>query len=275
MGGGALGLVGLDVAILAGRLFPPVPACLASGGFWYPRMSSLLVTFGTAESGDVTGSFLAEPRHGSLENFEVFCFSAAASGSEGSFSFSIRPGGLTGGGGAGLLVETGLLLLRAVTGTRLDLGSISFCRIGAEISRFLRLLLSGFAFLGSELSLAALSPSLPTSFSATLGVLFTPEISLVRPEVSGLVLLFSRWQRVAWVATGAGWMVDQVGVTVVVLASSLVVEVVEVLEVVEVGWWMIGGILGEVGEGRVSLSLNTARLALSLPGSFSLLRMED
>lgn len=68
-------------------------------------------------------------------------------------------------------------------------------------------------------------------------------------------------------ATGPGWMVDQVGVTVVVLASSL-------LEVVE-GWWMMGGMLGEVGEGRVSLSLNTARLALSLPGSFSLLRMED
>ena len=66
-------------------------------------------------------------------------------------------------------------------------------------------------------------------------------------------------------ATGAGWMVDQVGVTVVVLASSLVV----------LGWWMMGGMLGEVGEGRVSLSLNTARLALSRPGSFSLLRMED
>ena len=68
-------------------------------------------------------------------------------------------------------------------------------------------------------------------------------------------------------ATGPGWKVDQVGVTVVVLASSL-------LEVVE-GWWMMGGMFGEVGEGRVSLSLNTARLALSLAGSFSLLRMED
>ena len=70
-------------------------------------------------------------------------------------------------------------------------------------------------------------------------------------------------------------MVDQVGVTVVVLASSLVVEVLEVVEELEVGWWMMGGMLGEVGEGRVSLSLNTARLALSLAGSFSLLRMED
>ena len=136
------------------------------------------------------------------------------------------------------MVETGLLLLRPVTGTRLDLCSMSFCRIGAEISRFLMLLLSGFAFLGSELSLLAFSPSLLGSFSAaaTLGVLFTPEISLLRPEVSGLVLVFSRWQRVAWVATGAGWMVDQVGVTVVVLASSLVVEVLEVVEELEVGW---------------------------------------
>ena len=72
-------------------------------------------------------------------------------------------------------------------------------------------------------------------------------------------------------AAAAGWMVDQVGVTVVILLpSSLVVELVVV-----VGWWMMGGMLGEVGEGRVSLSLNTARLALSLAGSFSLLRMED
>ena len=166
------------------------------------------------------------------------------------------------------MVETGLQLLRPVTGTRLDLCSMSFCRMGAEISRFLMLLLSGFAFLGSELSLPAFSPSLLGSFSAAaaaLGALFTPEISLLRPELSGLVLVFSRWQRVAWVATGAGWMVDQVGVTVVVLASSLVM----------LGWWMMGGMLGEVGEGRVSLSLNTARLALSRPGSFSLLRMED
>ena len=71
-------------------------------------------------------------------------------------------------------------------------------------------------------------------------------------------------------AAWLGWMVDQVGVTVVVLVSSLVVVVVVV-----VGWWMMGGMLGEVGEGSVSLSLNTARLALSLAGSFSLLRMED
>ena len=62
---------------------------------------------------------------------------------------------------------------------------------------------------------------------------------------------------------------DQVGVTVVTeltgrAASSLLL-----------GWWMMGGMLGEVGEGRVSLSLNTARRALSRPGSFSLLRIED
>ena len=46
-------------------------------------------------------------------------------------------------------------------------------------------------------------------------------------------------------------------------------------EVSLAGWWMMGGMLGEVGEGSVSSSLNTARLALSRPGSFSLLRMED
>ena len=70
---------------------------------------------------------------------------------------------------------------------------------------------------------------------------------------------------VAVVATGGGWL-DQVGVMVLcdVIASSLVV-----------GWWMMGGMLGEVGDGKVSLSLNTALLALSLAGSFSLLRMED
>ena len=91
------------------------------------------------------------------------------------------------------MVETGLglvLLVRPVTGTRLVRASMSFCRMGAEISRFLMLLRSGFAFLGSELSLPALSPSF--SVPATLGVLFTPEISLLRPEVSGLVLLVSR-----------------------------------------------------------------------------------
>ena len=170
------------------------------------------------------------------------------------------------------MVDTGLGLLR-LTGTRLVRGSMSFWRMGAEISRFLMLLLSGLAFLGSELSFPAFSPSFsvpPPAPAAAVELellfLFTPEISLLRPvAVSGLVLLVSRWQRVAWVATGAGWMVDQVGVTVVVLASSLVV----------LGWWMMGGMLGEVGEGRVSLSLNTARLALSRPGSFSLLRMED
>lgn len=160
--------------------------------------------------------------------------------------------------------EAGLLSGDRETGTRLALCSMSFCRIGLEISRFLMLLLSGLAFLGSELNLPcfSFSTSLLDSLSATetLGVLFTLEMSLLRPEVSGLVLV-SRWQMVAVVAVGGGWL-DQVGVTV--LASSLVV-----------GWWMMGGMLGEVGEGRVSLSLNTARLALSLAGSFSLLRMED
>ena len=118
------------------------------------------------------------------------------------------------------------------------------------------LLLSGLAFLGSDFSFSA---SLLCSLSAreTLGVLLTLEMSLLRPEVSGLAIVVT----VAVVARGGGWL-DQVGVTV--LTSSLVV-----------GWWMMGGMLGEVGEGRVSLSLNTALLALSRPGSFSLLRIED
>ena len=48
------------------------------------------------------------------------------------------------------------------------------------------------------------------------------------------------------------------------------------------GWWMMGGVLGLVGEGRMIWSLNTALLALSLGGlkgsaSFSVLvaRIED
>ena len=82
------------------------------------------------------------------------------------------------------------------TGTRLALCSMSFCRIGLEISRFLMLLRSGLAFLGRELNLPcfSFSTSLPGSLSATetLGVLFTLEMSLLRPEVSGLVFAASR-----------------------------------------------------------------------------------
>lgn len=48
------------------------------------------------------------------------------------------------------------------------------------------------------------------------------------------------------------------------------------------GWWIMGGVFGEVGEGKMIWSLNTARRALSFGGlngsdSFSVLvaRMED
>ena len=149
-------------------------------------MSSLLVTFlggaesaESAESGEGTGSFLAEPpRHGSREDFQLFSFSFSFSaGSDGSFSFSARPGGLTGGGGAGRLVESWGLRDCEDTGNSAVLCSISFCRIGAEISRVLRLLLSGFCLLlCSESSLPA----------------FAPRLSLPRPELSGLVLELSR-----------------------------------------------------------------------------------
>ena len=47
-------------------------------------------------------------------------------------------------------------------------------------------------------------------------------------------------------------------------------------------WWIMGGVFGEVGDGRMIWSLNTARRALSFGGlngsdSFSVLvaRMED
>ena len=167
-----------------------------------------------------------------------------------------------GGGGAGLFMLTGELCLGELTlgaveevkvpdselmesgdlqtGTRLDLCSMSFCRIGLEISRFLMLALSGFCFLGNELNFPpcfSFSLTPPPSLSATdsEGVLLTFEISLEKLDLSlpgsGLVLslftsdkvlLFdsSMRQTCAWVATGAGWL-DQVGVISLPTGSSL------------------------------------------------------
>ena len=108
---------------------------------------------------------------------------------------------MPGGGGAGRLVDTGLPCRarggdtapsgeaesgERSTGTSPALCSMSFCRMGAEISRFLTLLRSGFR--GSELYFPpCFSFSLaPASLSATDsdGVLFTPEISFERPDLS-------------------------------------------------------------------------------------------
>ena len=52
------------------------------------------------------------------------------------------------------MVETGGLR-PLITGTRPDLSSTSFCRMGAEISRFLMLVLSGFALVVFSASLLA------------------------------------------------------------------------------------------------------------------------
>ena len=166
-----------------------------------------------------------------------------------------------GGGGAGLFMPTGELCLGELTlgaveevivpdsgltesgdlhtGTRLDLCSMSFCRIGLEISRFLMLALSGFCFLGNELNFPpcfSFSLTPPPSLSATdsEGVLLTFEISLEKLDLSlpgsGLVLsrfvsetvllLFDSSMRQTWAATGAGWL-DQVGVINLPTGSSL------------------------------------------------------
>ena len=92
MGGGAFGLVGLEVAMLAGRLLLPL-VLAESDGFLYPWMSSMLVTLGTVESGELTASFL--PLQGSLLYLEGFCFSSDGSDDDDDddvdgLSFSVR-----------------------------------------------------------------------------------------------------------------------------------------------------------------------------------------
>jgi len=93
------------------------------------------------------------------------------------------------------------------TGTRPDLCSISFCRIGLEISRFLTLLRSGLAFLGRELNLP---PCFSLSATDSDGVLLTLEISLDRPPEPGSGLSFSLCpessmrQTWGWAATALG-----------------------------------------------------------------------
>ena len=91
------------------------------------------------------------------------------------------------------------------TGTRPDLCSISFCKIGLEISRFLTLLRSGLAFLGRELNLP---PCFSLSATDSDGVLLTLEMSLDRPPEPGSGLSFSLWPSMrhtwGWAATSLG-----------------------------------------------------------------------
>ena len=98
-----MGLAGLEVAILAGllllvNLLAAADLCPGSPGFLYVCMSSLLDTLCTFESGllRASGSDLFVLRQG--RNLEEELFFSSFTGS-----------GLTGGGGAGLLVDTGLL----------------------------------------------------------------------------------------------------------------------------------------------------------------------
>lgn len=72
------------------------------------------------------------------------------------------------------------------TGTKSVLYSTSVCKIGLEISKFLKLVLSTFGFLGSELYLLGLSFSfgVPRSATPNEGVLLTLDISLEIPDLS-------------------------------------------------------------------------------------------
>jgi len=166
-----------------------------------------------------------------------------------SFEFlreSFNESDFEGGGGAGLFID-GLLCLGdpsgmviALLGAKVDcellsehmesgerqtgnkslLCSTSVCKIGLEISKFLKLLRSIFDFLGRELYFPGFSFSLLEGLSATFndGVLLTLEISFERPDLSaGSGLTFSFFasvlgllgessirQTCAWAATAGG-----------------------------------------------------------------------
>ena len=212
------------------------------------------------------------------------------------FGFSGDGAGLAGGGGAGRfmlglpwhwagltsLVEGAVLVVGEEVAVeesgerhtgRSSQGSVDTdWRTGAEMSRVLRLLRSDRPFLGKDPVLLLLE-----LFSLTDGVRLTFEISFDKVDLSPESVesfpppFSSMWH--TWTSCTWAWgCVDQVGVITFPRGSS----------VEGWGWWMMGGVLGLVGEGRMIWSLNTALLALSLGGlkgsaSFSVLvaRMED
>jgi hypothetical protein len=145
------------------------------------------------------------------------------------------------------------------------------CSTGAEMSSVLRLLRSGRPFRGSEPILLVLA-----LFSLIDGVRFTFEINFEKVDLSAVSVVsfdsFS-WIWITWASCTWAWgWVDHVGVITLPRLSS----------VLGWGWWMMGGLFGFVGEGRMIWSLKTARRPFSRGGlkgsaSFSVLvaSMED
>jgi len=179
--------MGFDVAMDAGRRGLDVSLAVGSGRL-YPWMSSLLDTFGGADSTSV--SFEAFARQGR----KVFDFD---------FSGEVAAG--FGGGGAGLFMLGLPCLGEGLTSLGRRLGAMHVCgedeveeesgdrqtgrsspgstdpdcSTGAEMSNVLRLLLSGRPFRGSDPVLLLL-----VLFSLTEGVRFTFEINFDSVDLS-------------------------------------------------------------------------------------------